>query len=159
MALSNFSWVIPGKVAGCDLPGGGVRSVVALRHDVEFLAGEGVGMLVSLERPEGPVKKVCDEYAIQWRLFSVPDFGVPEHKGRFNKLIEECIHAFTNGTPVCVHCRAGVGRTGMLLSCLVGEYLHLGAAKAIATVRRLRHAVENDMQRDFIFSYLEAYES
>ena len=159
MAFSNFSWVIPGKLAGSDLPGGGVRSAVALRHDVEFLAAEGIRLLVSLEKPEGPVEKICSENGMLWRFFSIPDFGIPENNGRFSALIDECVLAFTSGTPVCVHCRAGVGRTGLVLACVVGAYLHLGAQRAVATVRASRNAVENDGQHRFISAFLEAYEN
>ncbi|MBN1761415.1 MAG: hypothetical protein JW863_24035 [Chitinispirillaceae bacterium] len=159
MALSNFSWVIPDRLAGSDLPGGGVRSAVALRHDIEFLAGQGVKLLVSLERPQGPVAAVCEESGIRWRSFEIPDFGIPVNGKRFAKLIDECVVSFSGDGPVCVHCRAGVGRTGMVLSCLVGAYLHLGPEKSIATVRTVRNAVENDLQRGFIESFLEAYES
>ena len=159
MALSNFSWVIPHRLAGSDLPGGGVRSAVALRHDIEFLAGEGVKRLVSLERPQGPVAAVCEEYGMHWRYFAIPDFGIPVNGKRFAALIDEGVTACSGDEPVCVHCRAGVGRTGMVLSCLVGAYLHLGAEKAIATVRAVRNAVENDQQHRFIESFLEEYES
>ena len=159
MALSNFSWIIPDRLAGSDLPGGGVRSAVALRHDIEFLAGEGVKLLVSLERPQGPVDKVCEEYGLQWRWFAIPDFGVPAGTKRFSALIDDCVTLFAGDVPVCVHCRAGVGRTGLVLACLVGAYLHLDGAKAIATVRASRNAVENDLQRAFIESFLEEYES
>jgi atypical dual specificity phosphatase len=159
MAFQNFSWVIPGKLAGCDLPGAGGIDSTALAEDIKYLADEGIRMLVSLERPAGPMGKLCRAAGITWRDFPVMDFGVPENSASFRELVNECIRSFDSGRPVCVHCRAGIGRTGMLLACIMGVYFGLGASRAVAAVKEVRPAVETDAQRMFITSFLEQYES
>ncbi|MBN1307754.1 MAG: dual specificity protein phosphatase family protein [Chitinispirillaceae bacterium] len=158
MPLHNFSWVIPGKLAGSDLPGGGSPAVRPLRDDLEYLAREGVRILVSLVRPKGPIGKVCESSGMRWRYFPISDFSIPDGNGPFSNLVEECIHSFTSGFPVCIHCQAGIGRTGLVLSCIVGVYLRLDGREAVSTVQAIRTAVETEEQRRFVVSFLKAYE-
>ena len=159
MPLRNFSWVIPDKLAGSDIPGGAGVDGDSLLGDLQYLAATGIRMLVSLERPSGPVAKLCGHAGIVWRNFPVPDFGIPHDRAKFADLVKECIDSFSGGMPVCVHCRAGIGRTGMALACIVGAHLGIGAEKAIAAVKQARPAVETEEQRMFITSFLEHYES
>lgn len=155
MALNNFSWVIPRKLAGSDLPGGcGTKD--GLREDVSFLASEGVRVLVSLARPAVPLAKACAEAAIEWRCFPIPDFGVPSGDGSFCRLVDECVGFICADRAVCIHCHAGIGRTGMVLSCIVGVYFHLDAQKAVAAVRAVRQAVETREQCSFITGFLKS---
>jgi protein-tyrosine phosphatase len=153
MALKNFSWIIPGKLAGSDIPG---RQ--SLRNDLENLYADGVRCLVSLEKPPGMVEAIASELAIEWHFFPVPDFGIPQNSSEFSTLIDFIIKTFESGKPVCVHCHAGVGRTGLVLSCVVGKCFSLNATKAIAAVRKTRAAIDTQEQEQFVSSYLNDYE-
>ena len=141
------------------MPGNGVPEQKALRDDIRYLADEGIRYLVSLEHPSGHEKKACEDTGLQWSCFPVPDFNVPEDEDAFRYLVRNVTDAIDRGLPVCVHCRAGIGRTGMALSCIVGEYLHLPAGKAVASVRRQRSAIETDEQMEFITLFLRHYET
>jgi protein-tyrosine phosphatase len=101
---------------------------------------------------------LCKKAGIKWEYFYIPDFGIPDNTDDFNAMISRLVQSIEQGDAVCVHCRAGIGRTGMVLTCAVGKLYMLGYKKAIDTVRRTRKAVETQEQETFIQQYLSEYE-
>ena len=155
MALNNFSWVIPQKLAGSDMPGKHAWDEEAIREDISILAAEGVRSLVSLELPAGPVELICGELGLEWCYYPIPDYEVPTDLRSFSEQIDTIIDSFAMGKPVCVHCHAGIGRTGLVLSCVMGRYFGIDGEKAIAAVRRTRTALDTMEQQSFVISFLE----
>jgi len=155
MTIANFSWVLKNSLAGSALPGGTPGTTHDLWIDMEFIANKGIRTLVSLELPAGPVKKVAESLGITWHHFAIPDFGIPEDGAAFGALIDRCISSIESKRPVCVHCRAGIGRTGMVLTCITGKMLNLPPAEALAYVRKTRDAVEGGAQWRFVEQFLE----
>jgi protein-tyrosine phosphatase len=158
MSLINFSWVIPGKLAGSSMPGNIAGDAKALQGDIQLLADYGIKKIISLELPDKLLSVLCKSAGIQWEYFYIPDFGVPENADEFNTMIIRLLQSIEQGEAVCVHCRAGIGRTGMVLTCAVGKLYMLGYKKAIDTVRRTRKAVETLEQETFTQQYLSDYE-
>ncbi len=158
MPLINFSWVIPGKLAGTSMPGSNDGDAQSLQDDIEQLAAAGIKKLISLELPDRSLSLLCKKAGIQWEYFYIPDFGIPENVDDFNGMINRLLQSIEQGDAVCVHCRAGIGRTGMVLTCTVGKLYMLGYDKAIDTVRRTRKAVETTEQENFTKQYLSEYE-
>jgi len=158
MSLNNFSWVIPGKLAGSSMPGSNTGDAQLLQNDIGELAEAGIKKLVSLELPDNALSLLCKKEGIQWEYFYIPDFGIPENGDEFNGMIIRLLQSIQQGDAVCVHCRAGIGRTGMVLTCIVGKLYMLGYNKALDTVRRTRRAVETQEQETFIKQYLSEYE-
>jgi protein-tyrosine phosphatase len=142
--------VIPGKLAGCSLPyfipGGG---------EAAWLAGQGVGRLISFVRPEGDPAGECLRSGIEWVYYPIPDYGVPTDEDAFGELIGMALSAMGEGRGVCFHCYAGVGRTGMALACTLGKYLSLGSEQAVATVRKCRASIESQAQEEFTRRFLD----
>jgi atypical dual specificity phosphatase len=151
MPLKNFSWVLPGKLAGSDIPGRGSD----LEEDIQQLSSEGIKYLVSLEKPSGEVRLLCRQSGMEWNYFPILDFNIPQDTKSFGKLISKIISKFDSGKPVCVHCHAGVGRTGLVLSCVVGKYFGISAGKAIGTVRKSRRAIDTPGTGKIVQEFLE----
>lgn len=158
MPIKNFSWVLPDKLAGSGIPGQRSNDEVGLRSDIEELSISGVKHLISLQKPHESIDIVCKEFGINWKYFPVPDFGIPQNKITFAVLIDEIVEKIKRSEIVCVHCHAGVGRTGIVLSCIIGKLFTLSGKKAIAAVRRSRPALDTDEQERFVISFLGEYE-
>jgi hypothetical protein len=162
--VDNFSWVIRDKLAGSAIPDEAYSGRNALfgsggtiATDLADLYGRGIRCLVSLtDRAEG-LGPCCRQAGLDWHYYPITDFGIPESIESFDYLITAIIDSMNRSRPVCVHCFAGIGRTGLVLCCTVGRHLQLPAARAIATVRRIRPALESREQERYVRRYLDRY--
>jgi len=162
--IDNFSWVIREKLAGSAIPDEayGGRSALfgadgTVATDLADLYGRGIRCLVSLTERAADLGPHCRAAGLNWHYYPITDFGIPESVASFDNLITTIIDSMDRNRPVCVHCFAGVGRTGLVLCCTVGRYLRLPAAQAIAAVRGVRSALETREQEGFVHRYLDKY--
>jgi protein-tyrosine phosphatase len=160
--IDNFSWVILDKLAGSAIPdeANGGRSTLTgsgrtLGTDLIDLYGRGIRVLVSLTDRAQNLGPHCRAAGLYWHYYPISEFGVPNSIDSFDNLITTVIESMDHGRPVCVHCFAGIGRTGLVLCCAVGRYLRLPAEKATAVVREIRPALETREQESFVRRYLE----
>ncbi|HEX2097990.1 MAG TPA: cyclin-dependent kinase inhibitor 3 family protein [Rubrobacteraceae bacterium] len=129
-----------------------------LETDLERLKVEyGVGVLVSLmERDEYSDLQIpelfqkAEEQGMEVLYLPIPDYGVPNapEDDNYRPFIEDIASRIEEGETVIVHCRGGLGRSGMVAASVLVALGH-SAEDALGTVREARKgAVETPDQED-----------
>ncbi|XP_068946930.1 dual specificity protein phosphatase 23-like [Petaurus breviceps papuanus] len=141
----NFSWVLPGRLAGMALP--------RLPAHYQFLWAQGVRHLVSLTEQGPPHSGTCPGLTVH-RL-RIPDFcpPAPEQIDLFVSLVDE---ANARGEAVGIHCTWGYGRTGTMLACYLVKEKGLTGEEAVAEIRGLRPgSIETREQEKAVFQFYQ----
>ncbi len=108
------------------------------------IAAEGVGHVVSLLEP-GEARDLGLEaepemvrlQQMEFSSFPIPDMGVPASVERYARLTQALARQVHDGTSTLVHCRAGIGRSGLVAA---GVLMHAGltARQALAQISSQR---------------------
>ena len=113
---------IPAKLAIMPKPNGGKH----LENEIRNLKREGADVLVSLLTPDEEFdlgleheRAACDGHGIKFRSFPIPDRDIPESAEAFLKFIDTLHYDLLQGRSIVAHCRAGIGRSSLLLAALL----------------------------------------
>ena len=113
---------LPAKLAIMPRPRGGKQ----LEDEIRTLKREGADVLVSLLTPEEDVelaleyeRAACSGHGIQFRNFPIPDRDIPTSTEAFLRFIDTLHHDLLQGRSIVAHCRAGIGRSSLLLASLL----------------------------------------
>ncbi len=97
----------------------------SLREVVSDLGAAGVSTVVSLlpdeEAEELGVAEeaaVCAAHGLGHMSYPIVDYGLPDY-ATFRDLIHEIADVLAANGKVAVHCKAGIGRSGMVAACVL----------------------------------------
>jgi protein-tyrosine phosphatase len=82
-------------------------------------------------------ESLCQHHDIRYRSFPIQDRGTPNSAAEFLALADEITASVKQGLAVAVHCRAGIGRSGLLAACILFR-LGIDASNAFAVVSKAR---------------------
>jgi protein-tyrosine phosphatase len=142
----NLFWIVgpwQGRLSISTRPRGGdwLESEVAGWRDAGLNAI--VSLLESDEATELGLENertVTESYGLQFLSLPIPDLGVPNSTGDALKVVFELVSMLVAGRNVAVHCRQGVGRSGLVAAAaLIAS--GMGAGEAVQLVSRARGAV------------------
>ena len=129
-----------GKLAQMPFPG----SVNSLHTDLELLRAAGIHKLVSmLGSSETKNLGLANEKALftafggEFTIFPIADFCLPANREEFLTLASQLANDILTGRNIAIHCRAGIGRSGML-TCAVLTHLGMSVDDALKHVSYYR---------------------
>ncbi|MEM6901394.1 MAG: dual specificity protein phosphatase family protein [Pseudomonadota bacterium] len=153
--------------------GGGVISIMRrpssewLSDDIEKLSAQCVSHIVCLLTGSEVVElglqgeeEICRSRQICFRSFPIEDRGVPENATAFISLIHELGLIFESGGHIAIHCRAGIGRSGLSAAAiLVAQGMKCDEAFDRISERRRVSVPDTEDQRRWIDMHLAALQS
>ena len=141
----RFDWILPGLLAGSRRPG----LLAPLDEDLDQLGRFGFRWVINLT--ESPLV-VGEDHPFEVEHFPIPDMGTPTPRD-MAAVCRRVIERIELGEKTLVHCRAGLGRTGIFLACCL---IHLGrtAEQAKVEVRLVnRRFIQSPPQELFVRHY------
>ncbi|GEM_PF-197773 len=116
----NSYWVLPGRLLAGEYPG--APDAAASRERLERLLALGVDEIVDLTAPDelAPYDDLLPANLVHHR-FPIRDHGTPADPAHMADILETVESALRARRRVYLHCRAGIGRTGMVAGCLLVE--------------------------------------
>jgi atypical dual specificity phosphatase len=146
----GFLWVLPGRLAGTPWPG----IVQDVDYDLRALQAAGITHLVALTEQRLD-DAVLARYGMGCTHSAMPDMQPPT-EAQALELCQRMDHLLAEGETLAIHCRAGLGRTGTVLT---AYWLWLGrghrsALKALEDMRRIEPMwVQSQSQVDFLETF------
>lgn len=150
----------PQRLGLVQRPFGGER----LEPEISYWKASGVGSVVSLLeasevdafslQDEGAV---CARYGLRFTWFPIPNGGVPPTTAAMQDLAAALHQDLLQNLGVLIHCRAGIGRTGLVAACLLHRLGHSSATifQGLSLARGFK-VPDNPEQVQWFMSYAKA---
>lgn len=100
-------------------------------------------------------ESLCGAAGLKFLSFPIPDRGVPRDHTGFAGLVDTLAERLRSGDSVGIHCRAGIGRSGLLGACILGA-LEVPPEYAFAMLSRARGVTvpDTDAQVDWVRDFV-----
>jgi protein-tyrosine phosphatase len=150
-----------GKLALAARPRGGDW----LEEDVATWKRAGVGAVLSLLTPEEQNElelqneaREVQRQGLRFSSFPIPDLQVPRSEAKLAEALKNVTADLSAGRNVLIHCRQGIGRTGMIAACLLiqGGMSPGGAVESVSAARGMT-VPETPEQREWIERYAPVF--
>ena len=121
----NTYWVVPGKLLAGEYPG--ARDPEEARSRLRKFLAAGVRHFIDLTEV-GELEPYADLLAEEagsgatYERFPIRDGSVPEEPKTVAEIVAAIDHAMAEGGIAYIHCRGGVGRTGLAVACWLQEH-------------------------------------
>jgi protein tyrosine phosphatase (PTP) superfamily phosphohydrolase (DUF442 family) len=133
--LPGTYWVIPGRLLGGEYPIGG--DYTDARARLARFRESGFNHFIDLtEEGEMPGYRHLLPVSARYQRSAIPDTQVPVAAAQVQQILRDIRASLTLSRPVYVHCRAGIGRTGLIMGCYLAEEGG-GGKRALAELNRL----------------------
>ena len=130
---TNFSWVIPGKLAGSGLPSSYDHLFWLVKNNIKTIV-----TVREIPLPNAWFKKVNSfNLTLESFFLKTDDYNAPAVYEIYN-VVEYIDSQIRKNKPVVVHCAAGKGRTGTVLAAYLIKKDKLRVDEAIRKIRSLR---------------------
>src|SRR5580704_5107887 len=137
LPLGNYYWVLPEQLLAGEHPWGATPDLT--RERLAALTAAGISCFIDLTEPhEMPAYADALPPGVLYHRRAIPDHGLPAETATMTAILECILAALRGGQRVYLHCRAGIGRTGMTVGCLLAEG-GVGGEVAIEELNRLWH--------------------
>lgn len=134
-----------------------------IEEEFAGIANAGIKQIVSLlEKPEEYTLGLRQEEALTikngmlFQSYPIPDYGLPESVASYRQFTFAVYRQIAAGTNTVVHCRAGIGRTGMVSA---GILLHHGLSPIEAfdliSEKRGITVPDTEEQRDWVIEHFK----
>jgi protein-tyrosine phosphatase len=152
------SW--PGRLAVGPRP----RGEDWLKDDIANWKRAHINAVLSLLTPEEERDLALRDEAgevrtqgMEFTSFPIPDRQIPGSEAKLGEVLEKVARTLSAGKNVLVHCRQGIGRSGLVAACLlVKKGMSPGAAIDSVSAARGMSIPETAEQRDYIDHYAVA---
>ena len=138
-----------------------------LKGDIANWKRAGINAVLSLLTPDEEKDLNLDREAdevkalgMDFTSFPIPDRQIPKSETKWAEAVERVASDLSAGKYVLVHCRQGIGRSGLAAACLlVKKGMSPGAAVELVSAARGLPVPETAEQRDWIDHYAAALTS